>query len=134
MEGTYKRHFISHFDSRHFACEICNQSNRDANEARIHLRQHSERKCTICPEEKKIEFTNSHVLNEHMKMQHALVSSMFNCIFCHAKIPLSQPDLIEEHLASHSRLENDNELENLLRQRLNETNEDEIKEEYIEAE
>ena len=25
MEGTYKRHFISHFDSRHFACEICNQ-------------------------------------------------------------------------------------------------------------
>ena len=23
MEGTYRRHFISHFDCRHFACEIC---------------------------------------------------------------------------------------------------------------
>ena len=23
MEGTYRRHFISHFDSRLYACEIC---------------------------------------------------------------------------------------------------------------
>ena len=25
MEGTYRRHFISHFDSRLYACEICHQ-------------------------------------------------------------------------------------------------------------
>merc|ERR1712131_17676 len=120
MEGTYRRHFISHFDCRHFACEICDTSNRDANEARLHLKDAHENeshdlRCPQCPADKR-PFASAHILNEHMKISHPITSALFNCIFCHVRLPLSEMGLIEEHLASHSRLENENnELETLVR-------------------
>jgi len=113
MEGTYRRHFISHFDARLYACEICQCSNRDATQARLHLKSHEEHHCAPCSKT----FANSHVLNEHLKIHHAEISSRFNCVFCsESNIPLVNYSDIEEHLASHSRLENDNELENIVRQ------------------
>ena len=39
-----------------------------------------------------------------MKISHPITSALFNCIFCHVRLPLSEMALIEEHLASHSRL------------------------------
>lgn len=111
MEGTYRRHFISHFDSRLYACEICQMSNRDASQARLHLKEHEISKCSPCEKS----FANSHVLNEHLKIHHPQISAMFNCVFCSTILPLQNYDQIEEHLASHSRLENDNELENMVR-------------------
>ena len=39
-----------------------------------------------------------------MKISHPITSALFNCIFCHVRLPLTEMALIEEHLASHSRL------------------------------
>lgn len=140
MEGTYRRHFISHFDCRHFACEICDTSCRDANEARDHLKKHTDLQCSQCPVERK-PFASAHILNEHMKISHPTTSAIFNCIFCHVRLPLNDYDQIEAHLASHSRLENENnELENLVRvlNSSGETNsnkdDEDVKQEYIKIE
>lgn len=73
-----------------------------------------------------------------------MASALFNCIFCHVRLPLSETGLIEEHLASHSRLENENnELETLVRLLNDEHNDQQshvadddqdAKEEYIKIE
>lgn len=84
------------------------QSNRDANELRLHLKEAHENeshdlRCPQCPADKR-PFASAHILNEHMKISHPITSALFNCIFCHVRLPLSEMGLIEEHLASHSRL------------------------------
>ena len=84
------------------------QSNRDANELRLHLKDAHENeshdlRCPQCPADKR-PFASAHILNEHMKISHPITSALFNCIFCHVRLPLSEMGLIEEHLASHSRL------------------------------
>ena len=76
------------------------QSNRDASQARLHLKEHKISKCSPCEKS----FANSHVLNEHLKIHHPQISAMFNCVFCSTILPLQNYDQIEEHLASHSRL------------------------------
>jgi len=113
MEGTYRRHLITHFDCRNFSCEICQKPNRDVTAARIHLNSHSEVQCSHCTKK----FCNPAQLNEHLKLEQPNISARYNCIFCcDTSLDLGDIESIEEHLAKHSRLENmNNDVEAIVR-------------------
>jgi len=113
LEGTFRRHVLTHFDCQAFTCQICKKPNRTQGDLRRHLLKHGETKCLKCTSGRI--FASSVKLHEHLKSAHAktsqskAASKKYTCLICTQTMDKDNLFQIEEHLASHSRLENVNE-------------------------